>query len=190
MNEPQAIRILGILGSLRSASFGAAILNGLQERSLPGMEFSVRTIEDIPFYNKDLDVQPALQPIADFRSKVAGSDGIVIATPGYNHGVPGVLKNTLDWASRPAFASCFQGKPVLIISSASAFTGGVQAQYQLRETLTSMLARTLSGREIVVGGVNAKMSQGRFTDEESLAFTATGLNRLHEEVLSQREVAR
>jgi chromate reductase, NAD(P)H dehydrogenase (quinone) len=189
MNEPQAIRILGISGSLRSASFGAAILNGLQERSLPGMEFSVRTIEDIPFYNKDLDVQPALQPIADFRSKVAGSDGIVIATPGYNHGVPGVLKNTLDWASRPAFASCFQGKPVLIISSASAFTGGVQAQYQLRETLTSILARTFSGREIVVGGVNAKMSQGRFTDEESLAFTATGLNRLHEEVLSQRAVA-
>jgi chromate reductase len=189
MNESQAIRILGMSGSLRSASFGTAILNAPQERSPPGMEFSVRTIEDIPFYNEDLDVQPSLPPIADFRSKVA-SDGIVIATPEYNHGVPGVLKNALDWASRPAFVSCFQGNPVLIISSAPASTGEVQAQYQLRGTLTSMLARVVSGREIVVGGVNAKMSQDRFTDEERLAFIATELNRLHDEVLSERAVAR
>jgi chromate reductase len=146
--------------------------------------------EEIPFYNEDLDVQPALPPVADLRSKGAGSDGIVIATPKYNRGVPGVLKNALDWASRPAFASCFRGKPVLIISSAPAFTGGVRAQYQLRETLSSMLAHIVPGREVIVAGVNARMSHGRFTDEESLAFIATGLNRLREEVLSQRAVAR
>jgi chromate reductase len=190
MNESQAIRILGISGSLRSASFSTAILNALQERSMPRMEFSVETLEDIPFYNEDLDVEPTLPPITNFRSKVAASDGIVIATPEYNHGIPGVLKNTLDWASRPAFASCFRGKPVLIISSAPAFTGGVRAQYQLRETLASMQAQVITGREIVVAGVNARMSHGRFADEASLAFIATGLNRLHEDVLSQRVVAR
>jgi NAD(P)H-dependent FMN reductase len=106
MNESQAIRILGISGSLRSASFSTAILNALQKRSMPRMEFSVETLKDIPFYNEDLDVEPALPPITNFRSKVAASDGIVIATPEYNHGIPGVLKNALDWASRPAFASC------------------------------------------------------------------------------------
>jgi chromate reductase len=178
MNESQAIRIPGISGSLRPASFVTAILNAPQER------------EDIPLYNEDLDVQPALPPIAEFRSEVPGSDGIVIATPEYNHVVPWVLKNALDWAPRAAFASCFQGKPVLIISSAPAFAGGVQAQNQLRETSRSMLACIGSGREIVVGGVKAKMSQGRFTPEESLALIARGLNRLHEEILSQGAVAR
>jgi chromate reductase len=89
MDKSQAIRILGISGSLRSASFSTAILNALEEHPLPKMAISVRTLEDIPFYNEDIDVQPALPPIADFRSKVAGSDGIVIATPEYNHGVPG-----------------------------------------------------------------------------------------------------
>jgi chromate reductase len=190
MDKSQAIRILGISGSLRSASFSTALLNALEEHPLPKMAISVRTLEDIPFYNEDIDVQPALPPIADFRSKVAGSDGIVIATPEYNHGVLGGVKNALDWASRPAFASCFQGKPVLIIDSAPAFTDGVRAQYQLRETSSSMLAHIVPGLEIVVAGVNARMSQGRFTDEGSLAFIATGLNRLREEFLSQQAVAR
>jgi len=150
---------------------------------------SNRTLEDIPIHNEDLEVQPALPAIADFRSKVDGSDGIVIATPEYNHGMPGVLKNALDSASRPAFASCFQSKPVLILSCAPAFTGGVRAQHQLRETLSSMLAHIVPGREIFVAGVNAKISQGRFTGKDSLAFIAIGLYRLREEILNQRVFA-
>lgn len=100
-----------------------------------------------------------------------------------------MLKNALDWASRPAFASCFVGKPTLIISSAPAFTGGVRAQYQLRETLTSMHARTVRAREIVVADVAKRMTEGRFTDEQSLAFIDTGLTRLRQEILSAQEVS-
>ena len=94
--------------------------------------------------------------MAAFKKIIAESDGVLIATPEYNHGVPGVLKNALDWASRPVFESCFRHKPVSIISSSLAFTGGVRAQYQLRETLISMQAHLVMGPEVVVGGVHTK----------------------------------
>ena len=147
------------------------------------------TLENIPFYNEDLDSEPALPAIVGLRTAVAESEAVVIATPEYNHGIPGVLKNALDWASRPAFESCFRGKPVLIISSSKAFTGGVRAQYQLRETLASMHAHVVPGPEVVIGGVHAKMADGRFTDAPSLEFMKDALSQLHGNVLIRRRMA-
>ena len=115
--------VLANSGSLRAASFSTAILRALSREERLGITLTVRTLEDIPLYNEDLDTDPPLTPIAELRNEVQASDGVVIATPEYNHGMPGVLKNALDWASRPAFASCFRGKPVLIITSASGGTG-------------------------------------------------------------------
>jgi chromate reductase, NAD(P)H dehydrogenase (quinone) len=147
------------------------------------------TLEAVPPYNEDLDIRPALPTVANLRTAIADSDGVVIATPEYNHGIPGVLKNALDWASRPAFNSCFIAKPVLIISSSPAFTGGVRAQYQLRETLASMHAHVVSGHEVVVAAVNSKTSQGAFTDVASLEFMANALARLRHDVVSRRRMA-
>ena len=180
------VHVLGISGSLRKASFSTGVLRAMSREEFPGVLIAVKTLEDIPLYNEDLDTDPAIPAVAKLRTVVLESDGVVIATPEYNHGVPGVLKNALDWASRPAFASCFRGKPVLIITSAPGGTGGVRAQYQLRETLLSMHAHIVPGREIVLAGMKNRISEGRFTDPETLRVIARGLNTLREEVLSRQ----
>jgi chromate reductase len=149
------------------------------------MLIDVMTLEEIPFYNEDLDRSPGLPSIAKLKSSVEDSDGILIATPEYNHGIPGVLKNALDWASRPAFQSCFRNKPVSIISSSLAFTGGVRAQYQLRETLIAMQAHLVISPEVVIGGVHTKFSESEYTDETGLSFIMDSLEKLREEILAR-----
>ena len=178
--------VLAISGSLREASFSTAILRALSQEEHLGVTLTVKTLEDIPLYNEDLDTDPPLTPVAELRNEVQASDGVVIATPEYNHGLPGVLKNALDWASRPAFASCFRGKPVLIMTSASGGTGGVRAQYQLRETLVSMLAHVVSGREILLSGVENRIRDNKFTDADTLRVLARGIHALRAEVLNGR----
>lgn len=189
MNRSETFQVLGISGSLRANSFSTAIVNTLKKQSRPLMDIAVRTLEDIPPYNEDFDVEPAIPAVAALRKEVLASDGVIIATPEYNHGIPGVLKNALDWASRPAFESCFVDKPVLIISISQAFTGGVRAQYQLRETLVSMQAHVIPVREIAVAAVNTKMIQGAFSDEQSLSVVEAGLKTFRECILIRRGVS-
>lgn len=150
------------------------------------MLIEVVTLEDIPFYNEDLDHSPGPPAVAHLKRRVAESDGVLIATPEYNHGIPGVLKNALDWASLPAFQSCLKGKPVSIISSSRAFTGGVRAQYQLRETLISMHAHVVIGHEVVIGGVHTKFESSEDNDELGLPFIMESLENLRAEILARR----
>jgi chromate reductase len=185
----ETVKIVGISGSLRRGSFSTALLKILAQKALPAIEIQVVTLEDIPLYNEDLDRSPWIPAVAAFKTIIAESDGVLIATPEYNHGIPGVLKNALDWASRPVFESCFKHKPVSIISSSLAFTGGVRAQYQLRETLISMHAHLVMGPEVVVGGVHTKQSDETYTDQDGLAFMLKSLDRLREEILGRRLVA-
>jgi chromate reductase len=185
----ETVRIVGISGSLRRASFSTALLKILAEKVLPTIEIQVVTLEDIPLYNEDLDRKPEIPAVTAFKSIIAESDGVLIATPEYNHGIPGVLKNALDWASRPVFESCFKHKPVSIISSSLAFTGGVRAQYQLREALISMHAHLVMGPEVVVGGIHTNLADDAYTNENGLAFMLKSLARLREEILRQRLVA-
>jgi chromate reductase, NAD(P)H dehydrogenase (quinone) len=186
MNTPDQVRILGISGSLRQASFSTAILRSLARRAAPSMLIDVLTLEEIPFYNEDLDCPPGPSGVAKLKRSVAESDGVLIATPEYNHGMPGVLKNALDWASRPAFQSCLKNKPVAIISSSLAFTGGVRAQYQLRETLIAMQAHLVTGPEIVIGGVHTKFADTDYHDETGWSFLMQSLERLRAEILIRR----
>jgi chromate reductase, NAD(P)H dehydrogenase (quinone) len=188
VSTEETVRVVGISGSLRKASFSTSLLKILAERAGPSIDIQVLTLEDIPLYNEDLDQTPGIPSVAAFKKIIAESDGVLITTPEYNHGVPGVLKNALDWASRPVFESCFKNKPVSIISSSKAFTGGVRAQYQLRETLISMHAHLVMGPEVVVGGVHAKLSEDVYQDENGLAFMLRSLDRLREEILSRRLV--
>jgi chromate reductase, NAD(P)H dehydrogenase (quinone) len=185
----ETVRIVGISGSLRRASFSTALLRILSEKALPAIEIQVFTLEDIPLYIEDLDRKPEIPGVAAFKKIITESDGVLIATPEYNHGIPGVLKNALDWASRPVFESCFKHKPVSIISSSLAFTGGVRAQYQLRETLISMHAHVVVGPEVVVGGIHTNLADAAYTDEKGLAFMLKSLDRLREEILGRRLVA-
>jgi chromate reductase, NAD(P)H dehydrogenase (quinone) len=185
----ETVKIVGISGSLRRGSFSTALLKILAEKALPKIEIRVVTLEDIPLYNGDLDGEPEIPAVATFKSIIAESDGVLIATPEYNHGIPGVLKNALDWASRPVFESCFKHKPVSIISSSLAFTGGVRAQYQLRETLIAMHAHLVMGPEVVVGGIHRNLADDSYTDDNGLTFMLTSLGRLRNEILGRRLVA-
>ena len=188
VKHSEMVRLLGISGSLRAASFSTAILRAVQAQLAADTELQIMTLEAVPLYNEDLDHQPPLPGVAALRGSIAAADAVLIATTEYNHGIPGVLKNALDWASRPAFSSSLRGKPVLMLSSATAFTGGVRAQYQLRETLVSMEAEVIPTREIVIPSVNRKVKDGQFQDQECLAFIAAAIHQLRHRVLSQREL--
>jgi chromate reductase len=99
----EIVRVVGISGSLRKASFSTSLLKVLAEQAAPAIDLRVVTLENIPLYNEDLDRTPGIPSVAAFKKIIAESDGVLITTPEYNHGVPGVLKNALDWASRPVF---------------------------------------------------------------------------------------
>jgi chromate reductase len=184
----ETVRIVGISGSLRKASFSTSLLKLLAEKAAPAIQIQVVTLESIPLYNEDLDTTPGIPAVAHLKRIVAESDGVLITTPEYNHGVPGVLKNTLDWLSRPVFESCFVNKPVSIISSSLAFTGGVRAQYQLREALISMRAHLVMGPEVVLAGIHTKLAEDAYQDEKGLEVMLRSLDRLRDEVLARPSV--
>lgn len=169
------VRLLGLAGSLRTGSYSRAVLRGLQSEL--GPEFAIRDLR-LPLYDEDEDGDAAAPAVQDFRRAVGDSDGVVIATPEYNHGIPGVLKNALDWASRPFGASVLLGKPVLVMSVSPAFTGGARAHAQANETLLAIPARLVGAPQVVIGGVGGKVRDGRLVDEASLRFALTAIDRL------------
>lgn len=134
---------------------------------------------ELPLYNEDEDGNNVPLKVRQFRNAVADSAGLIIVTPEYNHGVPGVRKNALDWASRPYGKCVLIDKPVLVISVSPAFTGGVRAHAQVNETLLSIPARLLGGAQIVIGNVSEKVSEGRL-DQSFLSFAMQSVDRLIE----------
>lgn len=164
----KALHIVGIAGSLRQASFSKIILQAMAEHLPAGTRFDAIDIAAYPHYNEDDEKDRLPQIVADGRAQVAASDGIVIVTPEFNHGIPGVLKNTLDWLSRPAFNSCFRHKPVMFVTHSPGPLGGVRAQYQLRETMASMLCNLVPLQELALADIAAKVSDGRLSEEGAL----------------------
>jgi len=185
---PVTYRLLGISGSLRAGSFSTAILNAVAAASAQHASFDYADIGALPHFNQDLCAGPFPAAVRHFSEQITQADGLVISSSEFNHGIPGVLKNAFDWASRPHNASPLKHKPFLIVTSSPAFTGGVRAQYQIRETLVSALARPVSTPEIVVGTVGIKIIDGVFTDAMTMEFTRNGLVRMFEEIeiLSKR----
>ncbi|MDO8977618.1 MAG: NAD(P)H-dependent oxidoreductase [Afipia sp.] len=170
-------RLVGMAGSLRKDSYSRAVLLGLQDALAVSARLEICDLR-LPLYNEDEDGPAAPDDVRAFRNAIAASDGAVIVTPEYNHGIPGVLKNALDWASRPFGQSALIGKPVLVMSISPAFTGGVRAQAQVNETLLAIQARIVSGAQIVIGGITDKVRDGTLVDESCLRFARAGLDRL------------
>jgi chromate reductase, NAD(P)H dehydrogenase (quinone) len=181
MSTPK-FRLLGISGSLRAASFSTAVLTAMAVATSDRADYDYADIGALPHFNQDSYVDPLPAPVQHLRDQIAATDGIVISSSEYNHGIPGVLKNALDWASRPHNGSPLRDKPVLIITSSPAVTGGVRAQYQIRETLVSALARPVSTPEIVIGLVANKMVDGRFHDPAVIDFALNSFAKLFEEI--------
>lgn len=166
------MHLLGISGSLRAASSSTALLMTLAERLAPEIAIKRGLIGDLPLYNADHDGGPA---VARLKAEIAAASGLVFVTPEYNNSVPGVLKNAIDWCSRPAYESVFKGKPCLVISVSGGALGGVRAQAHLKYILNGMLAEVPPTLEIVVPRAPASVSEGRFMDETVLDFALKGI---------------
>lgn len=178
MTKP--LTITGIAGSLRSASYSRTVLQSIAALLPAGTRFDTIDIGTLPHYNEDLDKTAVPEAVARSRAQVAASDAVIIVTPEFNHGLPGVLKNTLDWLSRPAFKSCFIHKPVMFATISPGALGGVRTQSNLREALASMLCRLVPLPEIAVTHVGAKVAEARLTDEPTL----THINQVLETFLA------
>lgn len=134
------VRTLGIAGSLRRGSYNRSLLESARTLSGEAMRIEPFGLHDIPLYNGDLDVEGSRpQEVERFKQAIAEADALLIATPEYNHGVPGVLKNAIDWASRPGGKSVLVGKPVAIMGAATGPVGTARAQQQLKLVLMSCL---------------------------------------------------
>jgi len=171
------VRLLGLPGSLRKASFSRATLIGLRDNPPEKVTLEIHEPQ-LPLYNEDDDRSNGPEQVLKFRDAIKNSDGIVIVTPEYNHGVPGVLKNALDWASRPFGRSVLAKKPTLAISVSSAFTGGVRAHAQLNETLLAIPALVAGGPQIVIGNIGEKIADGVLVDQPSLHFALAALRQM------------
>jgi chromate reductase len=136
----------------------------------------------MPLYNEDDDGEHAPESVRALRSAIETSDGVIMISPEYNHGMSGVLKNALDWASRPYGRSALRDMPVLTMTASPAFTGGARAQQQMNETLASIPARLVFRPQIVIGGVHEKVRDGRLVDEAALRFAVPGVDDLLDEI--------
>ena len=161
-------RLLILPGSLRAASASRAVAASLTEALEGRAACAGFDIGSLPHYNADL--APAPEPVAAFTEAIAAAEGLVIVTPEYNYSIPGVLKNALDWASRPAYASVLRDKPVLIMSVSGGALGGVRAQSHLKYVLNGVLARVFPWQEIVIPHANGKIEAGRLQHAETEAF--------------------
>jgi chromate reductase, NAD(P)H dehydrogenase (quinone) len=157
------MRILGISGSLRRGSHNTKLLRAAAEQLSPGAELVLYDgLRNVPPYSED-DDRYDLPAVVHLRNAIASADAVLIATPEYNHSIPGVLKNALDWASRPFATNVFRDKPVAVIGSSTGLFGAVWAQAETRKVLNAMGAHVLED-ELPVG-----MADTAFTDEGDLA---------------------
>ncbi len=177
-----AIRVVGIVGSLRQGSYNWRLLQAARVLAPAGMIIELASLDEVPLFNQDLD-RDGERPAAVERLKtaVAGADAVLIATPEYNHSVPGVLQNAIDWLSRPAMRSPLAGKPVAIVGSSPGALGAVRAQQQLKLVLMATLAHVMPHPGVAVGHVHEKFdSAGRLVHEPTRAFLASFLDELHD----------
>ena len=161
------MNILAISGSLRKDSFNTALVHALQSLAPAGMKIEVAEIGDLPLYDQDAE---AAFPAAarTLKDKIEAADGIIIATPEYNRSIPGVLKNAIDWASRPWGQNSFAKKPVLVAGVSVGKIGTALAQSHLRHVLLYLDAKVLGQPELYLGP-----SQTVFDKEGTIIDTST-----------------
>ncbi|MEP6909844.1 MAG: NADPH-dependent FMN reductase [Actinomycetota bacterium] len=143
-------RILAISGSLRERSYNRALLRAARELAPDGVEIEEFDLSRIPFYDGDVEAAGDPEPVAALRAAVAEADGLLIATPEYNRGTSGVLKNAIDWLSRPALASVLRWKPVAIMGASTGRGGTRHAQAQVRGALLFPGAVVIEEPEVLV----------------------------------------
>ncbi len=160
------MKLLVILGSLRAAAFSRKLGEAVVSLAPDGTETVTTDGGALPLYNQDLDGEEKPAPVATLLEQVTTADGIVFVTPEFNYGIPGPLKNLIDWASRPAYNSPLKGKPSLILAHSLAPSGGARAHVQLSSVLAGTLTPLFVAPGFVVPQVHEKFdAEGTLTDE-------------------------
>jgi chromate reductase len=173
------MRILAISGSLRRDSHNTQLLHAAGELLGPGDTLELwEGLREVPPFDQDDDVEPAPAAVADLRAAVASADAVLISTPEYNHSVPGVLKNALDWASRPIATNPFRGKRVAVIGASTGIFGAVWSQAEVRKILGAMGAQ-VAEVELAVGLAAEKFDdEGRLVDVQTRELLRDSLGAL------------
>jgi chromate reductase len=172
------LRVLGFAGSLRQGSYNRMALRAAIELAPAGMAIETFEIAPIEPYNEDVKQKGFPPVVQDFREKIRAADALLIVTPEYNYSIPGVLKNAIDWASRPPDQP-FLGKPIAIMGASPGRLGTARAQYHLRQCFVFLNALVLNQPEVMIAGA-AQMfdDQGRLTDPPTREFVGKLLTAL------------
>jgi chromate reductase, NAD(P)H dehydrogenase (quinone) len=166
----RAIKILGICGSLRQASYNKAALHVATEVLPADMTIETCEIGDFPLYNTDVQTKGWPAPVERVAAQVKAADGLLFVTPEYNFGISGVLKNAIDWLSRLS-PQPFDDKPVAIMGAAAGALGTGRAQYDLRRTCVFLNMHPLNKPEVFIGAAHTKFdASGKLTDEPTREF--------------------
>ncbi len=164
MSDP--IHVLGIPGSLRRKSYNRAALNACAEILPPGMTLEIYDIADIPPFNEDVEAQGYPETVQRFKARIAAADSLLIATPEYNYSMPGVLKNALDWASRPSASTPLADKPLAVFGASTGPWGTARAQLHLRQSCVFFNAHPLNKPVLQINFADRKFdADGKLMDE-------------------------
>jgi chromate reductase len=170
MSDSRGITVLGICGSLRKGSFNMAALRTAIELKPPGMTIEVADISQFPLYNEDVRAQGFPPPVETFRQQIKAADALLFATPEYNYSMSGVLKNAIDWASRPPDQP-FAGKPAAIIGAGAGMAGTARAQGDLRRACVFLDIHPINKPEVLIGQAQTKFdADGNLTDDAAKGF--------------------
>jgi chromate reductase len=161
------LNILGFAGSLRNGSYNRALLHAAADLIPKDAKLDIFDLEGIPPFNQDLE-NSMPEIVKEFKAKIRSADAILIATPEHNYSIPGVLKNAIDWASRPYGDNSFEGKPVAVMSASTGMLGGARAQYHLRQVFVFLNMHPLNKPEVFVSFAKQKFDEkGKLIDEKT-----------------------
>jgi len=174
------VKVCGIAGSLRRGSQNRGLLRAAAELAPERMTIALfDRLGDVPLYNADVEAQGDPEAVVALKSAIREADALLIATPEYNYGVPGVLKNAIDWASRPPSGSVLAGKPTALLGASRARTGTARAQLALRLSFVFTQTPVLLGPELLVGEAQTKFAEdGKLSDERTRQSVRALLERL------------
>jgi chromate reductase len=165
------LRVVGIAGSLRRASYNRALLCAAQQLTPPSLVIEIELLDDLPMFNADLDGTDTPEAVVRLRRAVREADGLLLVTPEYNHGVPGVMKNAIDWLSQPLAQSALDGKPTAIMGASTGMAGTARGQSQLRQSFVLTNTPAMLRPEVLVGRAQDKFDpSGRLIDEPTRRF--------------------
>ena len=168
---PLPFQIAGVAGSLRRGSYNRALLRAAQQLAPVAMRIRIYDLSEIPLFSEDVERAGIPPAVASLREAVGQADGFLVATPEYNHGVPGVMKNAFDWLSRPPGKSVLNGKPSAIVGASPGIIGTARAQSQLRQSFVFTNTPVLLQPEVLVGRAHEKFdANGRLTDDTTRNF--------------------